>query len=74
MNLELKERQCVHLTEYLINNNKFDLIDLLAKSDKLKIHTLKVNKRLVPNRVYHNAIISYLKRNGVDIIYPNGEI
>jgi hypothetical protein len=71
---ELKETQCKFLFAYLIDIGKFNLIELMAKSDRHEIHTIRINSKLVPNVVYHNTIINYLKRNGVEIIYPRGPI
>lgn len=71
---ELKETQCKYLFAYLIDIGKLDLIELMAKSDRHEIHTIKINSRLVPDAVYHNTIISYLKRNGVEIRYPRGPV
>jgi len=73
---DLKETQCKHLFAYLTDefsvdcNTKFlDIIDLLSESDQLKLKKVIIKRQLVPNITYHNAIISYLKRNGVEIVY-----
>jgi hypothetical protein len=66
--MNLKETQCINLFKYLIDIGRFDLIDLLAKSDKLEIHNIKIKRQLVPNLIYHNVIINHLKRNGANII------
>lgn len=53
---------------YLTGLGKFDLIDLMAKSDKKQIHEIKIKKLLVPNLVIHNKIIKYLENNNVKVI------
>jgi len=53
---------------YLTGLGKFDLIDLMAKSDKKQIHEIIIKKSLVPNLVIHNKIIKYLEKNGVEVI------
>lgn len=72
--INIKEAQCRNIYNYLINCGKIDLIDLLAKAERHEIHTIKINKKLVDSTPYHNTIISFLKRNSVDIQYPNGEV
>ena len=78
MNLDLKETQCKHLYVYLVDRMSFKVIEMMAASDKAhnEGHHLKiqVKSKLAPNIVYHNAIINYLKRNGDEIIYPNGDV
>ena len=74
MNVDYKEIQCRYLYGYLIEQGKFDLIELLAKSDRREIHNINVNSRLVSSRAHHNAIVLYLKRNGVEIDYPKGRV
>lgn len=74
MNIDLKETQCKYIFKYLIDQGRFDLIDLMASSDRHDIHVIRIKKMLVPNIIYHNTIISYLKRNCVEIIYPNGDV
>jgi hypothetical protein len=74
MNLEIKETQCKYIFNYLIDIGKFDLIDLMAASDRHDIHIIRIKKKLVPNIIYHNTIINYLKKNGVEIVYPNGNV
>ena len=74
INMELKEKQVKYIYDFLIDIQRLDLIDLMARSDRQEIHILKVNKKLVPNTVHHNTIINYLKKNGVDIVYPNGRV
>lgn len=72
--IHIKEAQCRNIYNYLINCCKFELIDLLAKAERHEIHTVKINRKLVDSVPYHNTIISFLKRNDVEIIYPNGEV
>ena len=74
INMELKEKQVKYIYDFLIDIQRLDLIDLMARSDRQEIHILKVNKKLVPNTVHHNTIINYLKKNGVDIVYPKGKV
>jgi len=74
MNINLKEIQIKYLFNYLIDIGKLDLIDLMAKSDKHEIHILRIKRMLVPSTAHHNTIINYLKRNGVEIDYPNGRV
>jgi hypothetical protein len=74
MNLEIKETQCKYIFKYLIDQGRFDLIDLLAASDRHEIHILRIKRMLVSNIIHHNVIIHYLKRNGVEIVYPNGDV
>ena len=72
--LELEEAQIKNVYNYLIIIERFDLIDLLAKASKKEIHVVRIKKMLVPRRPYHNTIINILKKNNVEIIYPNGII
>ena len=74
MNMELKEKQVKYIYDYLIDVQRLDLIDLMARSDRQEIHVLKINKKLVPSTAHHNTIINYLKKNGVDIVYPKGKV
>jgi hypothetical protein len=71
--INIKEAQCRNISNYLINCGKLDLIDLLAKAERHEIHTIKIKRKLVESTPYHNAIISFLKRYGVEIIYPYEE-
>ena len=74
MNTDLKETQCKYIFNYLIDIGKLDLIELMAASDRKDIHVVRIKKMLVPSIPHHNTIINYLKRNGVEIIYPNGDV
>jgi hypothetical protein len=53
---------------YLINLGRYDLIELMAKSDRKEINTIKIKRMLVPDIVIHNTVIKYLERNGVTVI------
>jgi hypothetical protein len=53
---------------YLIDLGRYDLIELMAKSDKKEIHTIKIKKLLVPDIVVHATMIKYLENNGVKVI------
>ena len=72
--IELEECQVKNIYNYLIEIERFDLIDLLAKACQKEVHVIKIKKILVSKRPYHNAIIKFLKKNGIEIIYPNGII
>jgi len=56
------------LWDYLAEKGKFDLIELLSKSDKKEIHEVIIRRLLVPDKNMHNAILSYLDNNGIIII------
>ena len=53
---------------YLIELGKYDLIELMAKSDKKEIHEIIIKNQLVPDLIVHNTIIKYLEKNGVKVI------
>jgi hypothetical protein len=53
---------------YLIELEKFDLIELMAKSDRKEIHEIIIKRHLVPDLVIHNTIIKYLEKNGVKVV------
>ena len=57
-----------YIWTYLIDLRRFDLIELMAKSDRKEINTIKIKRLLVPNIVVHNTIIKYLEKNGVKVI------
>lgn len=56
------------LWNYLVGLGRFDLIDLLHKAENKKIHTIKIYRQLVPDRIIHNVIINFLKINDISII------
>lgn len=56
------------LWDYLAQRGKFDLIELLAKSDKKAISKIIINRLLVPDKNMHDAILSYLDNNGIILI------
>lgn len=53
---------------YLTELQRYDIIELMAKSDKKEIAVIKIKKRLVPDLIIHNAIIKYLENNNVECI------
>ena len=63
-----EKTQETYIWTYLIEIGKFDLIELMAKSDRKEIHEIIIKKLLVPNLVIHNTIIKYLEKNGVKVI------
>lgn len=66
--LDLKEIQVRNLFDKLIDYQRFDIIELLAESDRKEIKIVKIKRQLVGNLAVHNAIIHYLKLNGVEVI------
>jgi hypothetical protein len=63
-----EKTQETYIWTYLIEIGKFDLIELMAKSDRKEIHEIIIKKLLVPNLVIHNTIIKYLEKNGVKVV------
>jgi hypothetical protein len=65
---ENKKTDHTFIWPYLIELGKFDLIELMAKSDKKEIHEIVIKRLLVPDIIVHNTIIKYLEKNGVKVI------
>lgn len=63
-----KKTESTFIWSYLIEQNKLDLIDLMAKSDRREVKKIIIKRTLVPNLIIHNTIIKYLENNGVVII------
>jgi DUF1009 family protein len=63
-----KKTDYKYIWSYLVELGRHDLIDLMVKSDKKKIHEIIIKKRMVPDLVVHNTIIKYLEKNGIKVI------
>jgi hypothetical protein len=63
-----KKTESTFIWSYLIEQNKLDLIDLMAKSDRREVKKIIIKRTLVPDLIVHNTIIKYLENNGVVII------
>ncbi len=57
----------VFLWNYLAEKGKFEIIDLLARAEKHEIHKVKIKRRLVPDQEMHDFIVSFLKKNDVEV-------
>lgn len=57
-----------YIWTYLIDLGKLDLIELMAKSDRKEMKTIKIKRLLVPDLIIHNTIIKYLENNGIKVI------
>jgi len=66
--LDLKETQTRNLFGKLIDYQRFDLIELMAKADRKEIKVVKIKRQLVGSLAVHNAIVHYLKMNDVEVI------
>jgi hypothetical protein len=66
--VESEKTNPTFIWSYLVELGKYDLIELMSKSDKKEIKKVIIKKLLVPDLVIHCAIIKYLEKNGVEII------
>ena len=63
-----KKTEPTFIWSYLIEQNKLDLIELMAKSDRREVKKIIIKRTLVPDLIVHNTIIKYLENNGVIVI------
>lgn len=57
-----------YIWSYLIDIGRYDLIELMAKSDRKEINAIKIKRTLVPDLIVQATIIKYLEANGVKVI------
>jgi len=63
-----KKTEPTFIWSYLIEIGRYDLIELMAKSDRKELKKIIIKRLLVPDLIVHNTIIKYLENNGIEVI------